>query len=94
MLLTNKWPWADIGSSSDAERAAKKRVIHGERPAIPKEIATSTDLVDQVLRKAMLMCQSNEPSDRATAAQVATLLKEALQQLDPGRLEQWGVAVK
>jgi serine/threonine protein kinase len=94
LLLTDQWPWDDVGSgSADSERTVKKRIIHGERATIPDEIATSSHPVDVVLQKALVMCQEHEPSERATAAQVATFLQVTLQRVDPGRLEQWGVVV-
>lgn len=93
ILLTDQWPWDEVGSSSESERTTKKQIIHGERPKISDEIAKSSHPVDQVLLQAMTMCQKQDPSERATAAQVATLLQETLQQVDPGRLDQWGVVI-
>jgi serine/threonine protein kinase len=95
LLLTDRWPWDAVGSASeDSQRTIKKRIIQGERPAFPDAISKSSHPVDLVLQKAMAMCQKHEPNERATAAEVATLLQLTLAQVDPGRLEQWGLSNK
>ena len=85
MLLQGDWPFDDV---DDEEAAAL--VQKGTRPNIYEDVWNSTDPVDQVLKKAMMMCHQQDPVERAKARDVETLLKDAMKKLDPGRLEEWG----
>lgn len=78
MLLTQKWPWAELEGEE-----AMKQVENGKRPHIPKSIRNSTDPVDKILIKAMTMAQKQDPKVRATARQIETFLKEKLMELYP-----------
>jgi hypothetical protein len=44
------------------------------------------------LKKAMIMCYEQDPVTRASAREVETFLKQRLEELDPGRLKEWGDA--
>jgi hypothetical protein len=77
-----------------SEKTVKKRVKKGEQP-IPVDIHgvwNSTDPIDQALKAAMEMCFIFNVTERATARQVETFLKRKLEEIDPGRLEAWGVS--
>jgi hypothetical protein len=87
MLLMSEWPFQDV---TNAE--AKTSVKEGQRPSFYADIWNSTDPVEEALRDVMFMCHEQEPKDRSTARQVEDQLKAKLRELDPGRLEQWGVS--
>jgi hypothetical protein len=76
-----------------SEKKVKKRVKKGERP-VPVDthgVWDSSDPIDKALKAAMEMCLIKDIAERATARQVETFLKRKLQEIDPGRLEAWGV---
>lgn len=87
MLLQGVEPFNELKSEE-----AIKLVVKGMRPTIYEDVWNSTDLVDQTLIEAMIMCHAQKPRDRATARQVETYLKTQMRKLDPGRLEEWGDA--
>jgi hypothetical protein len=82
-----QWPFKYYKEKKIA-RAIKK----GKRPILFPDVANSTDPIDQTLLAAMEMCFHQNPAERATARQVETFLKDKLRELDPGRLEAWGIA--
>lgn len=86
MLLMQNYPFHD-----KHWKKAAKLIQKGQRPHVFPQVWNSANPVDQVLKKAMLMCHKQKPEDRATSRQVETYLQQELQQLDPGRLESWGV---
>lgn len=84
MLLTNMWPYHGV-----KEKTAKKNVVKGVRPVLFADIVDSTDPIDIAIRTAMYMCHETDPVERASARQVETYLKERLEEIDPGRLDEW-----
>ena len=86
MLLQGEYPFDDV----DADEA-RKLVIAGHRPTFYIDIWNSTDPVNVALKHIMIQCHEQNPEDRPSARQVEQYLKDILRQLDPGRLEQWGL---
>jgi serine/threonine protein kinase len=87
-LLMEESPFHDVSS-----KQAKHIVKHGGRPELSDTIVNSTDASIGAMVEAMELCHVRYPESRATARQVATLLQSKLEQIDPGRLRQWGVNV-
>jgi hypothetical protein len=87
MLLQGEWPFDAISDDEAAEAVA-----NGGKPPVDDDIWDSKDPVDGVLKQAMIMCHAHEVSERKSARQVETYLKDSMRKLDPGRLEEWGDA--
>jgi len=72
-LLTELWPFDEL-----KDKDAQTRIINGERPFIPESISESNDPNQIALLKAMKMCWSQNPSDRATARDVLKYVTKQL----------------
>ena len=59
----------------------QKWTIEGNLPGIDDAILNSTDPAKQALKKALDMCCINEPSERATAKEIATYLEKRYEDL-------------
>ena len=77
-ILTLHNAWEDWDDEEEAQHA----VMDGERPEIPKEVASSKDPVDVVMLKVMRMCWEHKPEDRPRAREVADILGKELKALD------------
>lgn len=83
-ILTLEYPF-------EHEKDVYKKVIAGERPAIPQKFLNSTDPFDQTLLKAIEMCWVHDPEKRATARQVQRLLVSTLKRMNvKSGEEEWG----
>lgn len=71
MLMTRKWPWSKF-----REKEAKKAIKAGKHPSMPSSIKKSKDPVDKILMKAMKMAHRYDPTERASAREIETFLKE------------------
>lgn len=87
MLLQNEYPFGDV----DADEA-QQSIIEGRRPSFYLDIWNSTDPVIVALKSIMILCHEQEPKDRPSARYVVSFLKSKLRELDPGRLELWGLS--
>ena len=74
MLLQKDWPFREV-----EEKEAKRLVKDGYRPSFDAAIWNSTDPIDMVLKKAMIMCHEQVPEDRASARHIEVYLKQHLQ---------------
>ena len=72
-LLTLKKPFDD-----EDQKDAKKMVMKGKRPPLPKRFREPTHRVDLVLLKAMNWCWTHDPAQRPSARAVADLLENEL----------------
>ena len=81
MLLQEEWPFQDLN-----EKEAQERVMKGLRPSFDENVWNSTDLVDQALKQAMLMCHEQNAADRASAREVESFLKGRVRELMPGSI--------
>ena len=86
-LLTGLRAFQDV----DTEEAQKK-VMHGLRPRIPREIKESTNPIVKDMMRIMVKCLKHDPKQRATARQVERFLLRSLHRHDPTALERWGLA--
>ena len=71
-ILTGKSVWSCKKCSMDKARDA---IVMGQRPHISSKVLNSTDPVDSILMEALDMCYMYNPSQRATAKEVATFLE-------------------
>lgn len=71
-ILTGKKVWGNNYKKQEAQGA----VVKGMLPEIDKSILNSSDPVDKLLKDAFGMCSIYEPSQRATAREVATYLEK------------------
>ena len=72
-LLTLKKPFDD-----EDQKDAKKMVMKGKRPPLPKRFREPTHRVDLLLLKAMNWCWTHDPAERPCARAVADLLENEL----------------
>jgi hypothetical protein len=86
MLLQGEYPFED----TDADKA-QQLVVEGHRPSIYYDVWNSTDPVDLALKSIMIRCHEQDPGDRPSAREIEIYFKEMVRELDPGRLEMWGV---
>lgn len=84
-LIMEEYPFHDR-----PRKEVPKTVMRGERPPFYADLWNSTDPIIKTLREAMLMCHEQEPEDRASAREVNDFLKKKLEEIDPGRLKEWG----
>ena len=63
------------------ERDAKDYVLRGDRPPIHKLVANSQDPYNIAMVKAIHMCWEENPKKRASAREVADVLKEGLDKI-------------
>ncbi|KAL7542930.1 hypothetical protein ACHAXR_012255 [Thalassiosira sp. AJA248-18] len=75
-LLTGGKVWGKT-----KKKEAQEAVIQGIHPEIHHTILNSSDPVDKILKKALDMCYIYEPSQRATAREVASLLRKGVEEL-------------
>lgn len=75
-LLTGTKVWSDLKKNQ-----AQDAVIQGKLPHVSERFLESSDPVDKLLLEAFHMCSIYEPSQRATAREVATILKNGLERL-------------
>ena len=87
ILLSNNYPWRAIPTWKEAAELVKE----GKRPPMLKEVLQSEHPVDRALLEAMHMSQEQDPKERASALQVLNVLQDVLEEIDPGRLQAWGV---
>jgi hypothetical protein len=86
MLLQGEYPFADIEADE-----AQKLVIQGHRPTFYIDVWNSTDPVDKAIKAIMIRCHEQDPLLRPSSRDVALYLSSFLNQVDPGRIEQWGL---
>ena len=79
-----EWPFKGV-----PEKKAQKALMEGRRPKLYTDIYNSTEPVVVAIREAMYMCHEQDPVERATSRAVETYLKSQLEDLDPGRLDEW-----
>jgi len=87
MLLQEQWPFDDMKTED-----AQEEVKNGNRPAIYEDIWNSTEPVNVALKHAMIRCHNQNSITRATAREIADYWRQTIEELDPGRLAEWGVA--
>jgi len=82
-MLTGMKVWSRSGKKMDAIQAAVKtgRLPKIRNDIFGKNVRDSLDPVDNILKKALDMCQVYDPEKRATARQVALFLQQSLQEL-------------
>ena len=85
-ILMRERPWYELRTVT-----LLKRLLKGERPPLSEEIVNSQGPSTMALRDAIQLCNKYLPVNRATARQVETFLKQRLEEIDPGRLQSWGV---
>lgn len=78
-------PFQDMKAKDAAEK-----IKAGERPSFYADVWDSPDPLIQALKSAMIMCHHHNVTERATARQVETFLKDTLKEYGPGCLEDWG----
>lgn len=76
-ILTSEYPF-----KHEKYKDVCKKVIAGERPAIPKKFLNSTDPFDQTMLKAIEMCWVHDPEKRATAREVQRLFISTLKKMN------------
>lgn len=77
MLLTELWPFENVD-----DKEAQQRVVNGGRPELPKDKWNFNDTIIQTLKEAMMLCQSQNETERASARQVERILKDKLLELN------------
>jgi hypothetical protein len=77
MLLTELWPFENVD-----DKEAQQRVVNGVRPDLPKDKWNFNDTIIQTLMKAMILCQTQNETERASARQVERILKDKLLELN------------
>lgn len=87
MLLQGDWPFEGVSNEE-----ARELVMNGTRPTIYYDLWYSDDPINMVLKEAMIMSHEHDPAKRASARQVEAFLKDKMRELDPGRLELWGLS--
>lgn len=75
-ILTKLSPFED-----DKAKDAQAKVMHGERPPVPKNFLSSTEPEHKALLEAMEMSWIHDPKKRATAREIAAYLKAELLKL-------------
>jgi serine/threonine protein kinase len=86
MLLTSMWPFLE-----ETEEEAQEQVKQGLRPSIPEDTWNSTNPIVNDLKEVMFKCHEHDPTKRATAREVETLLLLSLHRHDPTALKRWGL---
>jgi hypothetical protein len=81
MLLMLELPFQELSAKNAAEK-----IKTGVRPSFYEDVWDSPDPYIQTLKSAMIMCHHHNVTERATARQVETFLKDTLRALDPDRL--------
>ena len=84
-LLHTEEPFGEIKDSNKVQQL----VVQGLRPNVTDEIANSQDPAVQAILTAMNMCHAYDAKKRATARQVEQLLKQKLEEIEPGKLREW-----
>ncbi|KAL7560677.1 hypothetical protein ACA910_001359 [Epithemia clementina (nom. ined.)] len=84
MFLSRTWPFEDISDTKAAEILGK-----GGRPKLPSSIRHSKNPIHRILLEAMLMCHKQNPQERATAREVEAFFKSKLDDLVPGKFQEW-----
>ena len=84
-LLMEQYPFEE-----ESRKAVPKLVMEGIRPSMYADLWNSTDPIISTLREAMIMCHEGDPAKRASARKVSNFLKKKLEEVDPGRLTEWG----
>lgn len=83
-LLHQKQPFTRFDQYKAAEMLSR-----GERWNMSDTILESTDPAIVAMRNMTVLCHTHEPERRPTMPQVRDYLMAALEQVDPGRIEQW-----
>lgn len=84
-ILQGEWPFEDDHSAD-----AVAKVVNGTRPAIYNDLWYSEDPVNIALKEAMILCHTHDPLERPSARYIESFFLLKMQEIDPGRLEQWG----
>lgn len=84
-ILQGEWPF-----ENEASDDAKAKVMNGTRPAIYDDLWHSTDPVNVALKEAMILCHTHDPLERPSARYIETFFRLKMNEIDPGRLEEWG----
>jgi serine/threonine protein kinase len=79
MLLMMELPFQELTAQDAAEK-----IKTGERPSFYEDVWDSPDPYIQALKSAMIMCHHHNATQRATARQVETFLKDQLLIIGPG----------
>lgn len=75
-ILTGRRVWSDRKAG-----LARDAIMMGKLPHISSSILNSSDPVDKILKDALDLCYIYDPSQRATAKEVATFLDNSLMKL-------------
>jgi serine/threonine protein kinase len=86
-ILQGEWPF-----ENEASDDARAKVMNGTRPAIYDDLWHSTDPVNVALKEAMILCHTHDPTERPTARYIENFFRHKMNEIDPGRLEEWGDA--
>lgn len=82
-LAVGKSPWKKPDSkklsSEEKQEVARLKKYNGTMPAVPSNLTETADSATLTLLDAMYHCYRFEPSERPTAQQVASFLKDALE---------------
>lgn len=78
MVLTKGWVW-----ESESRSQSARRIMRGERPALPKALTKRTDRAVQAVIEAIDMCWRFDPDERPSAQEVAGFLRKQLNRIQP-----------
>ena len=79
LLLTNTKQWNDVGKNKNQ---VPEMVKKGKRPPIPEHIQSSSHPVHKAFLHILKMTQFHEPTQRATAKEVESYLRQTLIKLN------------
>ena len=89
-ILMRERGWYEL-EHQISTRAWLQKFKDGERPPLSREVIESPDPSIQALRAALSMCNIYEPAERKSSREVEAFLTAKLEEIDPGRLQAWGV---
>lgn len=70
-LLTELWPYDD-----EKDKIVKSKIIAGKRPELPPQLEELSDPAVMILRKAMEICWTHNPDERASSLEVRDFLNK------------------
>ena len=78
-MLLREEPW-----KGHTSKMIYKQVQSGQRPKIPEEVESSTEVFDRYMIQAMKKAWINDPYDRPSAFEIAQILHQGLQEYEAG----------